>query len=143
MYPTRFQTGWSNIIHLTAAGDCCDHGTRIPAVWFHPSNSTATKNRLRICSSFNSDGNHLFDTDFLVPVSQWTTVLISQLPDLIDNQYRYTIKVANVQVYSLVNSNPREFQHVQVFISSPWSDPAQGRIRKLTINPYAAGKFIK
>ena len=55
--PTRFQSGWTNIIHLTATGsNCCAIGDRIPAVWFGRESATASKNGLHVCSAVNDEG---------------------------------------------------------------------------------------
>ena len=54
--PLQFQSGWTNIIHLTQDGNCCKAGQRIPAVFFYSAASTATKNKLLLCSAVGNTG---------------------------------------------------------------------------------------
>ena len=74
--PTSFQTGWSNILHLTTNGDCCEYGQRIPGVWLHDRETWATTNRLHVCSAVNGEGNFCVNSGYVVRRGQWCTVEI-------------------------------------------------------------------
>ena len=94
-------------------GGCCGYGDRIPAVWFWASDSRATKNRLHVCSAVNGKGNYCFNSGVVVPKGQWTTVEITQ--KLEGSHYRYTVKIGNNQIGSVINTQPREFTNVRVY----------------------------
>ena len=135
--PRVFQSGWTNIIHLTTGGNCCNYGYRIPGVWFHGASSRSTKNRLHVCSAVNGKGNFCWNSGVTIPRGKWTTVFITQQPE--GNSYRYTVKVGNVQIGTVINSQAREFSNVKVFASDNWYNAAQGSIRNLVITPIAQG----
>ena len=136
--PTRFQSNVTNVLHLTATGgNCCNYGDRIPAVWFHGSSSSATKNRFLICSAINGDGNYCLNSGFIVPRGQWTSVEIRQQKE--GNSYKYTVKVGGVLVGSVINRQPKEFSNVKIYGSDNWYNAAQGRMRNLVINPNTEG----
>ena len=138
--PKVFQKDWTNIIHLTTGGNCCKYGQRIPGVWFHSSNSGATKNRLYICSAVNGNGDYCLSSGVIVPRGQWTSVLITQQPE--GSRYRYIVKVGNAQLGSVINTQPREFSNVKVYASDNWYNTAQGSLRNLIIIPDMQGKFL-
>ena len=131
--PTRFQGGWTNVIHLTTGGNCCGYGQRIPAVWFHSTNGGATKNRLHICSAVNGQGNYCANSGHIVQRGQWTTIEITQLPEGL--YYKYTVKVGGNVLHSTINRDPREFANVRVMSADGFYNAAQGKIRNLVIKP--------
>jgi len=132
--PTRFQGGWTNIIHLTATGNnCCHNGGRIPAVWFYSTSATATKNRLLICSAVNGNGNFCFTSGVNVPRGQWATIEINQR--LEGNSYTYIVKVNGAVLGSVINKKAQQFSNVKVFGADNWHNAAQGSMRNLIINP--------
>ena len=136
--PTQFQSGWTNIIHLTAFGKNMDqYGDRIPAVFLQSSSTTATKNKLHIYSAVNGDKNHAVSSDAVVAVGEWTTIEISQHRD--GDSYIYTVKVKGVELESVINTQPREFTNVKVYGADPWQPAAQGSMRNLVIEPNVKG----
>ena len=36
--PSKLQTNWASVFHMSNADDCCKNGERIPAVWFRREN---------------------------------------------------------------------------------------------------------
>ena len=138
--PSRFQGGWTNILHLTTGANCCGYGDRIPAVWFHGSHTSATKNRLHICSAVNGKGNYCVDSGATVARGCWTTIEITQLPEGV--YYRYTVKVAGTVLRSVINKQPREFVNVRVMSADAWHNAAQGSIRNLVIHPKVLGMYL-
>ena len=137
--PSQFQDGWTNVIHLTTGGNCCGYGDRVPAVWFHGSPPSATKNRLHICSAVNGKGNYCYNSGATVARGQWTTMEISQRPE--GSSYRYTVTVGGDILGSVINAQPRTFFNVKVFSADNWYNAAQGSIRNLVINPGVPGNF--
>ena len=135
--PRVFQGGWTNLIHLTTGANCCGAGARIPGVWFHGSNSKATKNRLHICSYVRGNGNYCWNSGVIVPRGQWTRIVISQ--QFSGGKYIYTVTIGNKRLGSVINTTPREFANVRVFASDNWYNAAQGSIRNLVIVPDTQG----
>ena len=133
--PSQFRSGgWTNIIHLTATGgNCCNYGDRTPAVWFHSSSTTATGNKLHICSSINGNGNTCFNPGLVVRRGQWATMEIKQYKE--GSFYRYQATVNGVLVASALNKQAREFSYVKVYGSDKWYNTAQGSMRRLVIIP--------
>ena len=139
--PTRFQSGWTNIIHLTATGDnCCKYGARLPGVWFFSSSTSATKNRLHICSAVSGNGNYCFNSGIIVPRGQWTRIEVNQHREGV--AYKYVVKVNDAIIGSVINTKPRQFSNVKVFGGDNWYNPAQGSMRNLVINPYLKGNIF-
>ena len=141
--PTYFQREYTNILHLSASGkDCCNQGDRMPAVFFHGSSLSETKNRVSICSAVNGRGNYCISSGIIVPRGQWTTIEISQGKDAnTPYRYRYTVKVGDVVIASLINKQPRYYSNVQVFGSNPEFNAAQGTMKNLIIIPNAPGNI--
>ena len=138
--PKYFQSEFTNILHLAASGnDCCNQGDRVPGVWFHGAPPGVTKNRLRICSAVNGIGNSCVSSGMVIPLGQWTTIEISQgqVSDTLLRRYRYTVRVGNTILASVINKQPMYFSNVQVFGSNIESDAAQGVIKNLIIIPNA------
>ena len=136
--PSRFQGGWTNVIHLTTGGNCCGYGQRTPGVWFHGSNGRATKNKFHICSAVNGNGNFCYNTGLVVSRGQWTSVEISQLQ--VGGSYVYTVKVDNKVIGKpVINKVARDFSNVKVYAADAWYNAAQGSIKNLVINANARG----
>ena len=51
------------------------------------------------------------------------------------DSYRYEVKVGGTSIGHVMNKQPKEFTNVKVFGADNWSNPAQGSIRNLVINP--------
>ena len=109
----------------------------MPGVWFHGVPAGTTKNRLSICSAVNGRGNFCVNSDVVVPLAQWTTIEISQgqVSKTSIRQYRYTVRVGNSIVFSVINKQPRYFNNVQVFGSNIDFNAAQGSMKNLMIIP--------
>ena len=129
--PTRFESDWTNIIHLTTDHNVGEYGERIPGVWFHDgSSATATENKLHICSAVNGEGSFCVNSS-PVPRGQWTTVEISQQKE--GSSYKYTIKINGATLKAITNKQPKEFSKVKVYGADPWYNAAQGVIRNLIV----------
>jgi len=123
--PTRNGGRWTNVLHLTTGGNCCNNGQRIPAVLLD------SRNKMYVAFSVNGRGNHLYSTEDGIPSNRWTAVEIKQFPE--DNAYRYEVVVNGKTIGSIVNNDARQFDAVQVFTAWQWSIPTPGSIRKLRI----------
>ena len=134
--PSKFQTGWKNVIHLSVGGNYKKFGDRTPAVFFHGASPTATVNKFYICSAVNDKANYCF-TSPNVKKGAWCEVEISQR--LVGSKYKYSVKVDGAEVHSVINNNEKKFKNVKVYAGNPWSASQPGNIRNLFIDPEADG----
>ena len=86
-----------------------------------------------ICSAVSNNRNYCYNTPKNIPKGQWTDVEISQRPE--GSLYRYEVKIDNVLIGSVLNEAAAEFANVKVYVSDPWYNNVQGKIRKLSIVP--------
>ena len=61
---------WSNIIHFTTGGDCCNIGDRVPAIFYNKAGF------LRISSAVYGDGD--FYVDPPIDLGKWYHIEMSQ-----------------------------------------------------------------
>ena len=138
--PTRFQSGWSSVIHFTAHGGNGEtYGDRNPAVWFWSASPKDTVNKLHICSSINNNRNYIYNTPKNIPLNKWTDVEISQRLD--GSAYRYTVKVNGAVLGTVINKVAKEFSNVKVFTGDNFYNNQPGYIRALTVTPQADSKL--
>jgi hypothetical protein len=114
---------WTNVIHLTTADNCCNHGSRVPAVWLHPNSR-----RLRV--SDPSLGLRGCDPSLDLPVGRFTTL-------------RMAFRLQTVRVYvngtlqcTMHRTNATGFDAVRVFASDPWHSSADSSIRNFWIRRF-------
>ena len=125
-----FVSGSGSIVHFTASGN--NHGTvgdRMPGIW-----TQTPYSEFVIVSAINGDDYEFTTQDF--PMNQWTTVEISQKLSQ-NSDYEYAIKIDNVEVFSIINTQPQAFSNVLVYASNPWHATANALIRNLN---YDIGK---
>uniref|UniRef100_A0A7M5WXS8 Peptidase S1 domain-containing protein n=1 Tax=Clytia hemisphaerica TaxID=252671 RepID=A0A7M5WXS8_9CNID len=122
MKPTGTIAGWSNIVHAyDKEGNCCGVGQRIPAI-FMSSNST----RLRIANAVSINGNYGVNRN--IPMGQFTNVTIQQVEQS-GGSYLYSIYLNTTKIASTVNTQPQEFDNVQLFASDKWYNPSKVVLR--------------
>ena len=138
--PSQFQGGHTSIIRLTTTGrNCCGYGDRIPAVWFNPSSSGATKNSLHICSAVSGNGNYCYNSG-AVARGQWITIEIDQVAVTVGQNYRYSVKINGAVKKTLINTKPREWSNVKVYGGGNFYAAATGHMRNLVITTGVQGK---
>ena len=98
--------------------------------------------KLRKINSWNTHNrrahaNYFLSSGFIVHRGRWTTVSMTQQPE--GKRYIYTVKVGNVKIASVINTQPKEFLNVKVYSSNRWHDAAQGCIKNLIIIPNTEG----
>ena len=126
--PSKYQKGWSNVLHLTTGGNIAKYGERTPGVWFH--SGSGTKNRFHICSAINGNRNYCYNSkDY--QVKKWIKLNIQQIKS--GKNYVYIIRINDKEVHRVINKNPAEFKNVKVFASDPWYNNQPGAIRHLLI----------
>lgn len=116
--------GWTNVIHMTTGGNCCDRGNRIPAIFVH-SNS----NRMHITTQIDWDNNRRVDSAVLVDKAD-TTVVLKQKKEA-DNNYYYYVHVNGKQHTKQKNRMPQEWRNVKMYTSDPFYNPAKAEIKNI------------
>ena len=120
--------GWSNILHLTARGDCCSYGDRIPAIWFF-----SYSRRLYLIDGHSRHGNDECPIRTQLRFNQTTVVLIEMRPSVVDVYFNGT------KMCTEFRSDRRVFRAVQVYASDPWYVSAKAAVGNLAIKTTAAG----
>ena len=122
--PTSYLDIHTFSVHLTIGGDKEEYGDRTPAIKFNPGKG------MLIDSAVNGDKKYGTMTD-LPLVNTWTAILVSQ--EFINDKIIYSIKVEDKEVFSVENTDHREFTDVKVYASDPWYTAQPGYIKDLTI----------
>ena len=125
---TGLEGGWGSIVHFTATGtDCCDYGSRIPGVWFHPGTR-----KLLVVDGHTENGNSHTD--------QWDCddAVLTLQPNV---QYRLKMVFMHKSVSVYVNDKvacaniPRVdrqvWSDVAVYVGDPWYNPAKASVKNL------------
>ena len=101
------------------------YGKRTPAIWFHPSLG------MHLVNAMNGNTNYHKNMKLKIPVSQWSTIVLSQ--EKSNGVVTFRIVVNGAEAWSVVNTQPKEFKYVKVYASDPWYEAQPGYIRALTI----------
>ena len=73
------------------------------------------------------------------PLNEWIKVKVQQID--VNGSAMYSIFLNDVKVHEVINTQPSAFDNVKVFVSDPWQNPQEGRIRNLIIdNRVASGE---
>ena len=125
--PTAIEEGWGSIVHFTTINNCCEFGSRSPAIWFWPG---TTKMHVRIGDS--TDGNWGLDTDALT-----LNVLTKVTLECNGKSVKLTV---GATVYSATQPTHRFAGNLIVYAGDPWCAPAKAVISNLDykILPVAA-----
>ena len=113
---------YASIIHLTTGKNAGEHGARTPGVWFDVGTTT-----LNIHTTINNDPNAMLK-QISLPINKYTTIQIKQVRDN-NNQYMCELWVNETREYSILNSKPRSFTNVTVYVGDPWYPPANAMIK--------------
>ena len=127
--PTAIEEGWGSIVHFTTISNCCEFGSRSPAIWFYPG---TTKMHVRIGDS--TDGNWGLDTDAL-NLNALTKVTL----ECNGKSVKLTV---GATVYSATQPTHRFAGNLIVYAGDPWHAPAKAVISNLDykILPVAAAR---
>ena len=127
---------YAQILQLTTGGKYGNIGDRIPALWIHRTRG--------IYISTYLNGNPAVGKAFpsKKPVlNKWTSIEIEQAK--MGSNYVFSLKVGGETLWSVKNTDPREFSMVQVFASSDWYVAQEGSIRRFQIENKTPGKANK
>ena len=129
--------GWGNILHFTATGTgCCGYGSRIPGVWFWPGTR-----KILVSDGHTSNGNS--------HTGEWKCddEVLTLQPNV---AYRLKMVFKRKTVSVFVDgevacaTEPRDdrkvFQNVKVYLSDPWSAPAEASVKNLYFKPLTSAQ---
>ena len=125
IFPLALPVNWASAVHISIGNNIGRHGDRIPALFLNKDRFWTT------CSSIENNHNncHNFRN---VSLNVWTSFKIWQAR-IPDGDYIYEYSVNNNKMYSVVNSQPKSFQNINVYAADPWHDPVNGSIRNLEV----------
>lgn len=114
--PTKYLSKWTNLLHLTLGGDVEAYGDRTPAIFFH------RKQGMMVASAVSGEKNFRpkpsgGETKFwkLPNLREWTWVAIGQRQEERTNAVSFYISINDEEVFSVLNTQPRNFSDVKVF----------------------------
>ena len=130
--------GVSQLLQMTIGGkgigSGAKYGDRTPAIWTHPSRgfliSSAVGGRYSYAKYFKA----------LPAAGEWINIEVGQ--QLQASEIIYSISIGGKELFSTRNSEPSEFDNVQVFACSNWYSPVSGFIKNLMIQNKNYGRLI-
>ena len=131
MNPYEMSLDYKNVLLMTSNKNALNnYGGRIPAISFKPANSrNANKGDIQITCSVSGQSKHFVVEK--VPIRTWTKIKVQQ--NITTAGFLYSIWVNDQEMYNVINTDPRIFDNVKVFVSN-WASQQQGQIRNLVIN---------
>ena len=123
---------YAQILQLTIGSKSGSIGDRTPALWIHKSRG------VYLVTTLNGKPNagKYFRTS-KPSINAWNTVEIAQVKT--GSNYIFSLVINNKTLWSVKNTDPREFSSVKVFASSPWYAAQAGSIRGLRIENLTPG----
>ena len=95
----------------------------------NPSIGLAVNGRLRMSAAVNGEKDYRVIE--ILPLWTWHKILFSQFKQL-DGSYQYTVRVNDVILQQVINTDPREFHNMTAYASGNFNnDPAPVRIDNL------------
>ena len=132
--PTSYNyNGYAQLLQMTIGGKIGNIGDRTPALWIHKSRG------LYIVTTLNGKANvGKFFRKKKPPVNEWSTVEISQAES--GSKVVFSLVVNGERLWTVENTDPKEFSDVQVFASNPWHVAQAGSIRGFKIETMMPGE---
>ena len=122
----------AQILQLTIGSKSGSIGDRTPALWIHKSRG------VYIVTTLNGKPNTgKYFRSKKPNVNEWTSVEMSQVKT--GPNYIFSLVIKGETLWSVKNTDPREFSSVKVFASSPWYAAQAGSIRGLRIENLTPG----
>ena len=114
-------------------------GSRIPAVFLHEKFGNDTHRSLEVQSDQGTDMFHQITTKKPLGLEKWHRMKISQT--FSGDTYVFSVLLNGELDHSSVNTIPRTYTDVKVYISDPWFPNLRGFVRNLSIE--TQGTFTK
>ena len=110
-------------------------GDRTPALWIHKTRGVYIATALNGVASVAK----LFKTK-KPALNEWSKVEISQVKK--GSKYMFSFILKGETLWTVENSDPREFSSVKVFASSDWYVAQAGEIRGFKIENMMPGEYL-
>ena len=118
---------------MTIGGKSGSVGDRTPALWIHKTRgvyiSTTLNGKASVGKSFPTKKP---------PINTWTAIEISQAKN--GTSYMFSLVIKGETLWSVENTEPRQFSDVLVYASSDWYVAQAGSIRRLQIETMMPGE---
>ena len=128
-----------------ARSDCCNIGDRIPYLSYHPSETTGN---LTFASAVGANGNWASDHNLTVEINKTYHIVMEQksVNNEVCNfmsicvrrrqtyyilQVYFSASIDGTEIFSELNSTPRSFQDVKVFMGDDVTEPADASYSNL------------
>ena len=125
--------GYAQILQLTIGGKIGNVGDRTPALWMHKTRgvyiSTTLNGKPSVGKAFRTKKP---------PTNEWTVVEIGQTKT--GSKYFFSLRIKGETLWSVENTEPKQFSNVDVFASSDWYVAQAGSIRGLKIETMRPGE---
>ena len=130
---TSYTSTLAQVLQLTIGGKSGNIGDRTPALWIHKSKGvyvvTTLNGKANVGKSFPKRKP---------PLHAWTPVELSQAKR--GSKFMFSLIMQGKTVWTVENTEPREFSDVKVFASSRWNVAQAGSIRGFKIENMMPGK---
>ena len=116
MKPSKYISKWTNLVHLTIGGDAEPYGDRTPAIFFHRKQGMMVASAVSGVKNFRPKSNIGGQTKFwkLPNPGEWTWIEIGQGQEERTNAVNFYISINNTEIFSVLNTQPRNFSGVKV-----------------------------
>ena len=127
---------WVNLLHFTHSGDNYGRpGDRMPLISLYPG-----ENILHIACYINNEVSYAYDSDYVLPMHNWTKLTVGQA--FVQGKFVYYVKINSKQVYSVINHYPMDFNNMMVYGCDPWSEQPYAKLRNLIFTTNWAGTIL-
>ena len=131
--PLQFINGNIGVLHLFQA-DQYGYGTRLFDIW-------AVNGVFIICFELVPVTNNCIAVGDNVILGSWLTIKVFQ-KCMENGTYSYNILASGVNVYTVINTDPRDFSNVTLYATDPLFNPLNGAIRNLCIDGVDQGNIF-
>ena len=131
--PLQFISGNMSVLHLFQ-GDQYGYGSRVLVVW-------VVSRVLMFCSDIIVGTNTCVTISDNVILGSWLTIKVFQ-KCMENGTYSYNVLVNGVNVYAVINTDPRDFSNVTLYATDPFFNPLNGTIRNLCIDGVDQGNIF-
>ncbi|XP_066910984.1 uncharacterized protein [Clytia hemisphaerica] len=120
-----------SILQLSANGLENGYGCRVPFIGMGKNSK-----KFAISSAVNGNSNHKIPpTPPIVNINKTYHVEVQQRY-VSNGNYRYDVLIDGVEVYSVLNTDARQFYNVHVYAGNPWNDPCPVYISNLKLTNF-------
>ena len=120
---------WKNVLQFSSgsgSGGSGPYGSRNPGIW-------ASTDKWRVASAVNSflGYGYVVEPTNVYNINEWIQIDVSQIKDD-KGKYNYSVMFNGELVHSVINTQPKNFSAVKVYVSNPWHDALNSVIRSLS-----------